>query len=81
MRLILVRHADAIVTPDVILREAWGSAYRHREGYIRVCIHSLRQKIETDPARPEVLINEIGLGYRLRTSTAQSLQAVKSAAR
>jgi len=31
-------------------------------------MHSLRQKLESDPTRPRYLINEAGLGYRLRTS-------------
>jgi DNA-binding response OmpR family regulator len=31
-------------------------------------MHSLRCKIEKDPARPRYLLNELGLGYRLRTS-------------
>jgi two-component system KDP operon response regulator KdpE len=65
----LARHVDEIVSADTLLKEAWGTAYRNREGYIRVYIHSLRQKIEKDPARPEYLVNEIGFGYRLRAST------------
>lgn len=65
----LARHADEIVAPEVLLKEAWGSAYGgHREGYIRVYTHSLRRKIEKNPTRPELLVNEVGLGYRLRTS-------------
>jgi two-component system KDP operon response regulator KdpE len=64
----LARHAGGIVDPDTLLKESWGAAYRHREGYIRVYIHSLRQKIEEDPARPQYLVNEIGLGYRLHAS-------------
>jgi two-component system, OmpR family, KDP operon response regulator KdpE len=64
----LARHADQIVPTDTLLKEAWGAAYRNREGYIRVYIHSLRKKIETDPAHPKYLVNESGFGYRLRAS-------------
>ena len=77
----LARHADEIVTPDVLLREAWGAAYGHREGYVRVYIHSLRQKIEKDPTRPDLLLNEIGLGYRLRTSLLEPQRGRTSASR
>jgi two-component system KDP operon response regulator KdpE len=64
----LARHANEIVTPNALLREAWGSAYAARTGYVRVYMHSLRRKIEKDPGRPQYLLNEIGLGYRLRTT-------------
>lgn len=75
----LARHADEIVTPDVLLREAWGAAYGNREGYIRVYIHSLRQKIERDCSCPELLLNEVGLGYRLRTARSEPPPAETSA--
>jgi two-component system KDP operon response regulator KdpE len=64
----LARQADQVVPTDTLLREAWGAAYKSREVYIRVYIHSLRRKIEEDPARPKYLVNEIGLGYRLRAA-------------
>ena len=64
----LARHADEVVTTNTLLKEAWGSAFRTRNGYVRVYMHSLRRKIEEDPTRPKYLVNESGLGYRLRTS-------------
>jgi two-component system KDP operon response regulator KdpE len=64
----LARHADEVVTPNTLLKEAWGSGYRTRSGYVRVYMHALRRKIEDDPTRPAYLLNEAGLGYRLRTS-------------
>ena len=33
--------------------------------YLRVLMRSLRQKLEADPSRPAMLINEPGVGYRL----------------
>jgi two-component system, OmpR family, KDP operon response regulator KdpE len=64
----LARHADEVVTTNTLLKEAWGSAYRTRNGYVRVYMHALRRKIESDPTRPQYLVNEAGLGYRLCTS-------------
>jgi two-component system KDP operon response regulator KdpE len=75
----LARHADEIVAPDTLLKEAWGPAYRTREGYIRVYIHSLRQKIEEDPARPRYLVNETGVGYRLHASARTPSPRARSA--
>lgn len=63
---LLVRHAGRILTHRQILREVWGpKAEEHRE-YLRVYFTHLRKKIERDSSRPELIINEPGIGYRLR---------------
>jgi two-component system KDP operon response regulator KdpE len=64
----LARHPDEVVTTNALLKEAWGSAHQGKKGYVRVYMHALRQKIETDPTRPRYLVNEAGLGYRLNTT-------------
>jgi len=65
---LLVRHAGRILTHRQILREVWGpKAEEHRE-YLRVYFTHLRKKIERDAARPELIINEPGVGYRLRAA-------------
>jgi two-component system KDP operon response regulator KdpE len=61
------RHPDEVVTTNVLLKETWGAAHQDKKGYVRVYMHSLRQKLEADPARPRYLVNEAGLGYRLNT--------------
>jgi two-component system KDP operon response regulator KdpE len=65
---VLARHANEVVTTHSLLREGWGAAYQSRASYVRVYMHALRQKLEVDPTRPKHLLNEAGLGYRLRTS-------------
>jgi two-component system KDP operon response regulator KdpE len=42
----------------------WGADTDVR--YLRIYIRTLRQKIETDPARPNLILTEQGVGYRLR---------------
>jgi two-component system KDP operon response regulator KdpE len=64
----LARHADRVVMTNALLKETWGSAYQKNTAYVRVYMHALRRKIEADPSRPRYLLNEAGLGYRLRTS-------------
>jgi two-component system KDP operon response regulator KdpE len=64
----LARHPDEVITTNTLLKEAWGSAHEEKKGYVRVYMHSLRKKIESDPTRPKYLVNEAGLGYRLNTS-------------
>lgn len=63
---LLIRHAGRIVTHHQILREVWGpGAEKHRD-YLRVYLTHLRKKVERNPAKPELIINEPGVGYRLK---------------
>jgi DNA-binding response OmpR family regulator len=62
---LLARHAGKVVTHRQILKEVWGPAYGEQTHYLRVYVAHLREKLETDPARPELLLTEPGVGYRL----------------
>lgn len=62
----LARHAGRVLTHDVLLREVWGPAAVGQPHYLRVYMAQLRRKIEFDPARPRLLLTELGVGYRLR---------------
>ncbi len=48
----------------LLLQEVWGPEYGTEAEYLRVYIGRLRRKIERDPASPEYLITEYGVGYR-----------------
>jgi two-component system KDP operon response regulator KdpE len=61
----LVRHAGKVLTHRQILREVWGQAHERDTHYLRVYIAHLREKLEVDAARPELIITEPGVGYRL----------------
>lgn len=61
---LLVAHAGKVLTHRFILREIWGGDTDVQ--YLRIYVRSLRQKIEADPERPQHLITETGVGYRLR---------------
>ena len=63
---ILIKYAGKVVTHTQLLREVWGSAYTGETQYLRIYMAQLRRKLEADPARPRFLINEPGIGYRLR---------------
>jgi two-component system KDP operon response regulator KdpE len=62
----LALNADRVITHRVLLREVWGPDYEEETQYLRVHINRLRRKIEPDPARPQYIITEPGVGYRLR---------------
>jgi two-component system KDP operon response regulator KdpE len=64
----LARQAGMIVTSRQLLREVWGPDRVGDSGALRVCIKGLRDKLEPDPRRPQFLVTEAGIGYRLRTS-------------
>jgi two-component system KDP operon response regulator KdpE len=62
---ILVRYSGKIVTRERFQKEIWGPAGENEEGALRVFINALRKKIERDPSRPEMIVTENGVGYRL----------------
>lgn len=60
----LARQSGKVVTHQHLLREVWGKAHVHDTQYLRVYIGQLRAKLERDPANPEIIITEPGIGYR-----------------
>jgi two-component system, OmpR family, KDP operon response regulator KdpE len=62
----LARQAGRVLTHEHLLREVWGPGYTSQHHYLRVYMAQLRHKIESDPARPRLLLTEPGVGYRLR---------------
>jgi two-component system KDP operon response regulator KdpE len=64
--LALVRHAGKVVTHRQLLTEVWGPAHVDEVQYLRVYMTQLRHKLEADPTRPRFLLNEPGVGYRLK---------------
>jgi two-component system KDP operon response regulator KdpE len=63
---VLVIHAGKVLTHQQLLREVWGLGYESESHLLRVNISNLRQKIERNSTRPEYIITEPGVGYRLR---------------
>ena len=61
---LFVRHAGRVLTHRQILREIWGPKSEEHRQYLRVYVTHLRQKIERDPAAPELVKTEPGIGYR-----------------
>ncbi len=62
---LLARNAGKVLTHRQILREVWGPNATQSH-YVRVQMAELRKKLEADPARPRLLVTEVGVGYRLR---------------
>ena len=59
-----VQHAGKVLTHKFLLGELWGDLTDAQ--YLRVYVRQLRQKIEINPERPQYILTETGIGYRLR---------------
>ena len=63
---VLVQHAGKVLTHRFLLNELWDELTDAQ--YLRVYVRQLRQKIEADPERPQIVLTETGIGYRLRAA-------------
>ncbi len=63
---VLVQHAGKVLTHKFLLDELWDDLTDAQ--YLRVYVRALRQKIEKDPERPQYVVTETGVGYRLRAA-------------
>ncbi len=61
---LLVQHAGKVLTHKFLLNELWSTPLDTQ--YLRVCVRQLRHKIEPNPERPQFILTETGIGYRLR---------------
>jgi two-component system KDP operon response regulator KdpE len=61
---VLVQHAGKVLTHKFLLGELWDDLTDAQ--YLRVYVRQLRQKIEIDPERPQFVLTETGIGYRMR---------------
>jgi two-component system KDP operon response regulator KdpE len=63
----LARKPDRVISHTSLLQTVWGAGGDNRVDYLRIIVRTLRQKLEIDAASPKFIINEPGVGYRLRT--------------
>ncbi|WP_249147830.1 response regulator [Bradyrhizobium jicamae] len=70
---ILAMHVGLVVTHDQLLKDIWTGNQRDNIQYLRILVRKLRQKIETDPNQPRLLITESGVGYRLENRLEPSV--------
>lgn len=61
----LAKHPGRVLTHAHLLRSVWGPAHEKQIEYLRVAVRGLRQKLEDDPAKPAIILNEPAVGYRL----------------
>ena len=60
----LIEGGGKVVTHRQLLTAVWGPAHEQDVQYLRVFVGQLRQKIESDPSAPALILTEAGVGYR-----------------
>jgi two-component system KDP operon response regulator KdpE len=63
---VMVQHAGKVLTHKFLLNELWSIPIDPQ--YLRVYVRQLRHKIEPDPSRPQYILTETGVGYRLKAA-------------
>ncbi|HYQ27950.1 MAG TPA: winged helix-turn-helix domain-containing protein, partial [Polyangiaceae bacterium] len=63
----LIKHVGRVITHRQLLKEVWGPGSSEQTQYLRVYMGQLRHKLEANPSRPQFLMTEPGVGYRLKT--------------
>jgi len=59
----LVTNPGRVMTHHDLLKKVWGDEYREEVHYLKVYVGRLRAKLETDPAKPELILTSRGVGY------------------
>jgi two-component system KDP operon response regulator KdpE len=77
---VLAQHAGNVVTHQHLLKEVWGTPHVDDVHYLRIVVRKLRQKIEADATKPQILLTELGIGYRLATTGPESAGTARQAA-
>ncbi len=62
-----VTQPDRVLTDRMLLQRVWGPDYGSEGHYLHVYVSRLRKKLEADPHRPQHIVTEPGVGYRLRS--------------
>ncbi|EMH4161887.1 two-component system response regulator KdpE [Pluralibacter gergoviae] len=61
---VLLNNHGKVLTQRQLLSQVWGPNAVEHSHYLRIYMGHLRQKLEKDPARPQHLLTETGIGYR-----------------
>ena len=65
---LLSRYSGKVLTYDFLLREIWGAKVSDNTQNLRAVLAKIRRKLEKNPAKPEYIFTEVGVGYRMRES-------------
>lgn len=63
---LLAQNADRVMTYESIITKIWGPYADNDNQILRVNMAHIRRKLEENPAEPQYIFTEIGVGYRMR---------------
>ncbi|HJQ17537.1 MAG TPA: response regulator transcription factor [Allosphingosinicella sp.] len=66
----LAKHPGRVFTHAQLLKAVWGAVFEQNIEYVRIVVRNIRQKLEDDPSQPKLIVNELGVGYRLKGADA-----------
>ena len=69
----LTKNRGWVVTHEQLLQKAWGANYIGDKSFVKLYIRYLRQKIERDPRKPQLILTERGVGYRFSVQEKQAI--------
>jgi DNA-binding response OmpR family regulator len=69
----LIKSRGWIVTHEQLLEKAWGPNYIGDKSFVKLYIRYLRQKIEKDPHKPQIIMTERGVGYYFAMQNEESV--------
>ena len=61
----LAQHPNQVISVDDLLGRVWGAEFIGQPQVVYVHIRWLREKIEANPQKPEIILTVRGVGYRL----------------
>ena len=61
----LVRNDGKVLTHSTLLEKVWGSECNNEYSFVKKYIYRLRSKLEPDASKPQILLTERGIGYRI----------------
>ena len=67
---LLGKYAGKVLTYDYLIKQIWGPKAKADNQILRVNMANIRRKIEKNPASPEYIFTEIGVGYRMLENDA-----------
>jgi two-component system, OmpR family, KDP operon response regulator KdpE len=73
---VLLRNPGKLLSRNQLLTEVWGPGYADATGNLRLYMAQLRRKLEPDPARPQWLITEPGMGYRFQPDPVDGAERI-----
>lgn len=62
----LAQHMDQVMTREHLLQTVWGYDYFGDVRTVDVTVHRLREKIEDNPIKPQILVTRRGVGYYVK---------------